>query len=293
MEQAISFPTAHWQMAGQFTANAKIVRMGAGRCGFFSIAFTQNHPPHTRQTFNRTAIMMIDTRFRTDEPEIMDDLSMEGETLRNTLDEIAHINRLLGGNRITRKGVEKLLKKIPKSEEITIVDLGCGNGDMLRMLSDCAVKNGWTFHLIGIDANQDTIRYARELSALYPNIDYVSENIFDEHFKTRDFDIALCTLTLHHFDNEQVLQLMQQLKRQANIGVVVNDLHRNALAYRLFQLASWVFGLNTMPKKDGLVSILRGFKREELVAFSKKINSNNYSVRWQWAFRYQWIISKI
>lgn len=237
--------------------------------------------------------MTIDTRFRTNEPEIMDDLSMEGEALRDTLDEIAGINRLLGGNRITRKGVERLLQKIPKSEEITIVDLGCGNGDMLRMLSDYAAKKGWDFNLIGIDANSDTIQYARELSALYPNITYISGDIFGEDFKELEYDIALCTLTLHHFDNDQVIQLMTLLKQQATIGVVVNDLHRNALAYRLFQLVSLVFRLKAMAKNDGLVSILRGFKKEELVGFSKKINTNNYSIRWKWAFRYQWIISKI
>ncbi|MFT3796286.1 methyltransferase domain-containing protein [Flavobacterium sp.] len=237
--------------------------------------------------------MMIDTRFRTNQPEIMDDLSMEGEALRDTLDEIAGINRLLGGNRITRKGVERLLRKIPKSEEITIVDLGCGNGDMLRMLSDYAARNGWVFKLIGIDANQDAICYARELSALYPNIIYLSENIFGENFEKLEYDIALCTLTLHHFDDEQVIRLMQQLKQRASIGVVVNDLHRNVLAYRLFQLVGFVFRLKAMPKSDGLVSILRGFKREELVGFSKKLNTKNYSIHWKWAFRYQWIISKI
>jgi hypothetical protein len=48
-----------------------------------------------------------------------------------------------------------------------------------------------------------------------------------------------------------------------------------------------------MSKKDGLISILRGFKREELEQFSKKANFKNYSIQWKWAFRYQWIIRKV
>lgn len=237
--------------------------------------------------------MFINTSKRTNQPELMDDFSMQGSELRDTLDEIATINRLLGGNSITLKGVQKLLAKVSKSEEIVIVDLGCGNGDMLRMLSDYAAKNQWNFKLIGIDANSDAISYARELSALYPNITYRTEDIFSEDFEKLQYDIALCTLTLHHFHEEEVLQLMQVLKFRANIGIVINDLHRNALAYRLFQLVGFVFRLHPMPKNDGLVSILRGFKKQELVHFSKKLNITNYTIRWKWAFRYQWIISKI
>jgi hypothetical protein len=75
--------------------------------------------------------------------------------------------------------------------------------------------------------------------------------------------------------------------------MVINDLERSALAYRLFQALCFVFRLNEMSKKDGLISILRGFKREELEQFSKKANFKNYSIQWKWAFRYQWIIRKV
>lgn len=237
--------------------------------------------------------MFIDTTARTNQSELMDDFSMEGEHLRDTLDQIAQINRLLGGNSITLNGVEILIQRIPKTEEITIVDLGCGNGDMLRALSVFADKNEWNFRLIGIDANEFTINYARELSALYPNITYLTEDIFSEKFQNLEYDIALCTLTLHHFNEEELMHLMGTLNKNAGIGIVVNDLHRNAIAYRLFQLVCFVFRLDEMPKKDGLVSILRGFKKHELKRFSEKLKLNNYTIRWKWAFRYQWIISKI
>lgn len=77
------------------------------------------------------------------------------------------------------------------------------------------------------------------------------------------------------------------------MGIVINDLHRSKLAYRLFELICFVFNLNNMGRKDGLVSILRGFKKRELEAFSEKINLKNDTINWKWAFRYQWIIAKI
>lgn len=223
----------------------------------------------------------------------MDDFSMKGEALRQSLDEIASINRFLGGNSITLIGIKNLLSRIPKTETIVIVDLGCGNGDMLRMLSEYGSHHGWDFKLVGVDANEYTIGYARQLSVLYPNISYIREDIFEISFEAIQYDIALCTLTLHHFDDSQVMQLLQVLKNRASIGIVINDLHRNALAYRLFQLLGFVFRLEAMSKSDGLVSILRGFKKEDLDGFAKKLNISNYTIRWKWAFRYQWIISKI
>jgi hypothetical protein len=78
----------------------------------------------------------------------------------------------------------------------------------------------------------------------------------------------------------------------SNIGIVINDLQRSAVAYRLFQLVCFLFRLNSMSRQDGLISILRGFKKEELVNFSKRLQLNKYKIQWKWAFRYQWIIEK-
>lgn len=231
--------------------------------------------------------MAINTKYRTEEEEIMDDFSLEGEELRNALDKIASINQLLGGNQLTLQGVKKLLNT---KEEITLVDVGCGNGDMLRALADYANKNNLKFNLIGIDANPFTIAYANKLSKEYPNIRYKCEDIFSEAFTQLNYDILLCTLTLHHFKNNQIDYLIQVFSKQAKIGIVINDLHRNIIAYRAFQLICFIFRLNRMSKKDGLVSILRGFKKEELIDFSERNKLENYTINWKWAFRYQWII---
>lgn len=235
---------------------------------------------------------MISTKHRTNAPEIMDDFSLEGNLLLDALDKIATINRWLGGNKLTLKGVEQLIQNTPKETPICIIDLGCGNGDMLRSLAEYGLANQRNFRLIGIDANPFTVNYAKESSKNYPNIEYLSEDIFEFDFQDYPIDIALCTLTLHHFKNEQIIQIMQTLNRNANIGIVVNDLHRNKIAYRLFQLICFLFQLNPMSKEDGLTSILRGFKKEELIAFSKKLKLTNDTIAWKWAFRYQWIIYK-
>ncbi|KUJ61272.1 methyltransferase [Flavobacteriaceae bacterium CRH] len=236
--------------------------------------------------------MALNTQHRTQETEIMDDFSLQGEELRATLDQIAHINQSLGGNKVTLNGIKKLLKQSDTSKTITITDIGCGNGDMLRMLAKFGKNNNLNFKLIGIDANHFTINYAKTLSSEYSNIEYQCVDIFSESFKAIKYDIVLCTLTLHHFTNAEILNIITIFNNNAKVGIIVNDLHRSKLAYRLFELIGIVFNLTKMSREDGLVSILRGFKKNELHEFSKKLNLKNYTINWKWAFRYQWIIAK-
>lgn len=237
--------------------------------------------------------MSINTKYRTQETEIMDDFSLQGRELRATLDEIARINQLLGGNQVTLNGVKKIVKKVNTSKPIVIADIGCGNGDMLRMLANYGLKNNLNFKLIGIDANAFTINYAKTLSNEYSNMEYLCLDIFSEDFSTLQYDIVLCTLTLHHFTNEQLLNIITIFNNNANMGVVINDLQRSKLAYKLFKIICMLFSLSKMSREDGLISILRGFKKKELEDFSKKLNLKNYTINWKWAFRYQWIIVKI
>ncbi|WP_316813803.1 methyltransferase domain-containing protein [Pedobacter heparinus] len=241
--------------------------------------------------------MRIDTSKRSEAPEIMDDFSLEGEILRDALDKIAGINRLLGGNKVTLQGVEYLLKiksaDNSSTDEITILDVGCGNGDMLRALADYARQKQLNFKLLGIDANQFTITHAAQLSLDYPNISYRCSDIFEEIKQDSTYDVILCTLTLHHFKDEEIITLMKGFKASSALGIVVNDLHRSKLAYYLFTGLCFIFGLNQMSKDDGLVSILRGFKKRDLQSYSRQLNFSTYILKWKWAFRYQWIIPTI
>lgn len=220
----------------------------------------------------------------------MDDFSLKGELLRDTLDKLGNINKWLGGNRVTLDGIIQLLKNQPKNKTYTIIDLGCGHGDILRQVVKFGHKHQYSFRLIGIDANQDAIAYATELSSGYPNITFKSIDIFSDQFETLNFDIALTTLFLHHFKEEEIKKLLKKLYANANIGLVINDLQRSKLAYGLFKLLGLVI-TNQMIKQDGLTSILRAFKREELEEISQQLHLKS-QIRWKWAFRYQWLIQK-
>ena len=234
--------------------------------------------------------MIVDTKNRSQEVEIMDDLDMTGELLIDTLDRIAQINRYLGGNKLTLSGLKEVLPGLSTEKVYTIVDLGCGNGDMLRKIADFGKKKGIQFKLIGVDANKTTSQYAKVLSEKYDNIEFHHLDVFSKDFAEMEYDIALSTLFLHHFGDDKAVHLVKQLMKRASIGVIVNDLHRNRIAYYLFSIIATIVG-NPMVKKDGLISILRGYKRIDLEKYAEQVGYTS-SIKWKWAFRYQWIIKK-
>jgi len=236
--------------------------------------------------------MFLNLKQRSTQTEIMDDFSMEGELLKRTLDQIALINKWLGGNSVTINGLQKLWKDLPLEQEITIVDLGCGNGDMLRVVANLARKKGRKVKLIGIDANNFTINYARQQSVNYKEISYLQELIPSDVFSNLTYDIILSTLFFHHFTDKEIFASLSEITSKARVGVVINDLHRNQWAVFLFRLLT-IFIPNPMVRKDGVTSILRGFRRSELKAYARQLGLVNNEIRWKWAFRYQWLIKSI
>ena len=233
---------------------------------------------------------IVDTSNRSNDIEIMDDFSLKGEILKDTLNKLELTNRLLGGNKVTILGLKKLIEKIPKYNIITIIDLGCGNGDILRDIAKFGKKNKYSFKLVGVDANIAAIDYARELSKNHPEICFKSIDILSEDFKDESYDVVLCTLFLHHFKNKELISFLRKTIQKATIGIVVNDLHRHKLAYYLFKLIG-IFVKNKTFKKDGLTSVLRAFKRKELEYISSQIKVH-FSIQWKWPFRYLWIMRK-
>ncbi|NNC63079.1 MAG: methyltransferase, partial [Eudoraea sp.] len=74
---------------------------------------------------------MIIFKERSREVELMDDLTLDENQIKAVLADINKANRLLGGNRITLKAIQRLANKFPRTK-YRIVDMGCGDGSMLR-----------------------------------------------------------------------------------------------------------------------------------------------------------------
>ncbi len=232
------------------------------------------------------------SKYRTSRKEIMDDFNLQGVEMQELLTDLKRVNKMLGGNAITLKGINELLKDQYTNNTLTILDIGCGDGEMLRQCAQWAHKKGVNVNLIGIDANAHILKEAEKRSEEIKNTTFKVVNVFAEKEILPEFDIALCTLFLHHFKEPQIEDLLNRLTRKAKLGVVINDLHRSFWAFWLFRLYGLLFLKSRIARHDGLVSVARGFKRKELMRISEKIKGV-HQLKWKWAFRYQWIIRVI
>lgn len=233
---------------------------------------------------------MPDFSTRSKQIEIMDDLHCNGEVVDQTLRELETINTLLGGNYVTINGIAKLLKQTKVTTPISIADLGCGGGDILKLINAWGLSKKLILNLTGIDANPNIIAFAKNNSIGFPKIRYEAVDIFSDDFKIKRFDIIIGTLFFHHFAPEELSSFLKQVKNQANIGIVINDIHRHWIAYYAIKFLTKLFSKSSMVKFDAPLSVLRAFKKKELKWILERSGITNYSIRWMWAFRWQVII---
>lgn len=236
---------------------------------------------------------MLDLTHRSNAPELMDNPELPTAELIPALNDITKVNKLLNGNLITVKAIEKLFREYPEKKEWRIVDFGCGDGQMLRRVARYFKNHSNTIDLLGVDLNAKSIRLGESLSQGYDNITFEQRNILEVNEKEFDCDILLCTLTMHHFNDKEIVRFMEKFQKLAGTAIVVNDLERSPLSYQLFRVFSRIFMKSTIAKHDGRISIARSFKRKDLEAYAQELGLKKYSITKKWAFRYLWLIKTI
>ncbi|MBX2895349.1 MAG: methyltransferase domain-containing protein [Cyclobacteriaceae bacterium] len=234
--------------------------------------------------------MKITFHSRSVAEEVMDDLNCEGEVVNQTLRELDVINRWLGGNVVTLSALRQMWASIPLQQNLAIADLGCGSGEMLRIIGRIAKKQNRTVTLQGFDANPHITTYATTHSNGFKNISFFAANVFDAKFQQQSFDIIIATLFTHHFTDQQLTELLRAWKQQARVGIIINDIHRHPLAYYSIKWLTLVFSKSEMVKYDAPLSVLRAFKKSDLEKILNGAGIKHYTLRWRWAFRWQLII---
>jgi len=226
----------------------------------------------------------------------MDEFTLGGEAMAQTLRELRFINKWLGGNAVTMQGLDILkdtiaeAKNQPSGDTITIADMGCGGGDMLILMAEWARKRQLSVRFTGVDANDYIIGYAQEHTAHFPEIAYSNANVFSPDFQQQPFDIVTCTLFCHHFTDEELIILFRSLKDQVRVGIVVNDLHRHWLAYHSIKWLTRWFSRSYLVKNDAKLSVQRSFRRADWERILHKAGIEKYQIVWRWAFRWRLVI---
>lgn len=221
---------------------------------------------------------------RSYEPELLDTTGIPKELLFQNLRELDLINRTLGGHAITLTGIKKLLTD--KNKIYHIVDIGCGGGDSMKYIADWARSNGYKIKLTGVDVNADAIEYMNDHCKAYSEISGVVSDYRNFLKNNTMADIIHCSLFCHHLTDDELIELFIYLKQYTAKGFVINDLQRHWFAYNGIKYLTRLLNGSALVKNDAPLSVLRGFKKQELNNLLEKAGLKNVSIKWKWAFRY-------
>lgn len=225
-------------------------------------------------------------KHRSNQKELLDDLHISFDDIKQNMKELDVINRRLGGHAITLKGIQNLINNIDPHHKLHIVELGCGGGDNLSVIKKWAEKRNVNLQLTGIDINEACIKYAMEQKGNL-EISFICSDYTDVQFPQRP-DIIFSSLFCHHFNDDELVFMLNWMKNNSNVGFFINDLHRNALAYYSIKGLTQIFSNSYLVKNDAPLSVQRGFKRNDWEKLFKHAGIENYTCKWQWAFR--WLI---
>src|SRR5438132_278550 len=131
---------------------------------------------------------MQDFSTRTLLPEKMDEPDVSADETRQALRELEMINRLLGGYHVI---FDALRKMDWNHQPLTIMDLGCGGGDLLRAIAIWANKEKKKVNLLGVDRNPVMTDYAEAQSKKFSNIIFKTMNVFDDLLLKEKADITM------------------------------------------------------------------------------------------------------
>jgi 2-polyprenyl-3-methyl-5-hydroxy-6-metoxy-1,4-benzoquinol methylase len=195
--------------------------------------------------------------------ELMDDPACDLRLLENTYVQFATLNQLIAGwASVYRTWIRPRLRRGPA----TVLDIGCGGGDVLRLLSRLANRDGLVLLGTGIDADARAIAFAsRTDPAKALGIELLPHGSNDLVREGRTFDFVISNHVLHHLDADSMTQFLSDSETLAKKAVVHNDIRRHDLGYAGFEILSLAFR-DSFIRPDGKTSIRRSYTRDELSA---------------------------
>jgi 2-polyprenyl-3-methyl-5-hydroxy-6-metoxy-1,4-benzoquinol methylase len=201
------------------------------------------------------------------------------------LRKLFRVNRWFGFFRSTRK----LLANFPKAS--SLLDIGCGGGLFILNLSKFYPE----VQMFGVDINEQAIVEAKQeldiwqKKSLAMRVSFIHQPHPDK-ILNQEFDLISATLLCHHLGDEELIQFLQETLQKARYAVIINDLHRHWLSQKLYAMFSRILFNNRLISHDGLISIRRGFTRDEWILLLKKANIEHYQLKWCLPFRWQIVI---
>lgn len=185
------------------------------------------------------------------QPEWLD--RAEPAEARLNLADLVRINRDFGGHSVIRRSLAKLVNR---SDKFTMLDIGAASGDSARLIKELYPRSSVT----SLDHNWTNLGLAP--------MPKIIANAFELPFLPGSFDYVLSCLFLHHFPDEQAIELLRAFYATARRALLVCDLERHVVPYFFLRASRPIFRWRQITVHDGVISVRASFRTRELLALS-------------------------
>lgn len=196
------------------------------------------------------------------QPELLD--RADPDVARRNLKDLVRINRYFGGH----STIEKTLAAVASRDEpFTLLDIGAASGDTARLVAQQYPRASIT----SLDYNPVNLEQAP--------LPKLIADAFALPLRAKSFDYVQCSLFLHHFRDEEVVELLARFYEVARKALLVIDLERNVLPYWFLPLTRPLYGWGWITVHDGQISVRAAFSKRELLALAAKAGISGATVR--------------
>lgn len=211
--------------------------------------------------------------------ELLDDPGADDALATRSLRDVALANRVFGGTAAVLGAMRPLLRRA-RGEQVTLLDVGTGAGDIPERARAVASAYGVSLSTIGLERTVAVARLAAPRTGLA-----IVADAFAIPLRDRSIDIVTCSQVLHHFEDQEAVLLLREMQRIAKRLVVVAELRRSWPAATGIWAASFVLGFHPVSRHDGRLSVLRGYRARELDALVRRAVGREPVVRDSIGFR--------
>ena len=199
-------------------------------------------------------------------------------TLAHNLRDIRRVNRFAGGTAVVLRHLPELLGDVSRGTTVTLLDIATGSGDIPRALVRWGRRRGYDLRVLATDISEDVLAFARRETADAPSIAVEACDARALPYRDRAFDVAVCSLALHHFPRADAVAVLAEMGRVARRGIILNDLVRTWPGY----VGAWLLGnattRNPLTRHDAPLSILRAFTPDELAMMAREAGLSSIEV---------------
>jgi 2-polyprenyl-3-methyl-5-hydroxy-6-metoxy-1,4-benzoquinol methylase len=200
---------------------------------------------------------MLEARAIQDEWMDADDL--DPLVYADVLKDLAQVNSITLARRPTLAFLNRVRRA--SSSPLKILDVGYGDGDMLRRIARWAKDNGTQATLVGIDLNPNSAPAAQRSTPSDVTIDYRTGDYAS--LAGQQWDVIISSLVAHHMDKNQLIAFLCFMDAEAKAGWMINDLHRHRFAWLGFPLLARLMRWHRIVRHDGQLSIARSYRPGE------------------------------